>query len=279
MRASDLLLTREDILAFFRTAGEALTEAQADAIMASTGGWPAAAALCVEAGGVTGEMDELLYRLFWARMEARQRTALLYLSLFDCVTPSVLDALLPVGVLPPEERDDFFRRVPLVRQDALRADIIPMSCCCAFSAHGWTRRRRRRGGASMGGPGSGIGTTTPPAPPWTAFRAGDDEGILSCRLVGLITERFRRRELHRAGRRGAAALPGGGAAAVSPVAAAAVLRAGHGGCDFGEFARQMARVRGLLREKQHLGEWELLDALEFFRILTGWTRPTHGRKR
>ncbi len=190
LRASALLLTREDILAFSARRGEALTEAQADAIMASTGGWPAAAALCVEAGGVTGEMDELLYRLFWARMEARQRTALLYLSLFDCVTPSMLDALLPVGVLPPEERDDFFRRVPLVRQDALRGRYYPHELLLRFlrarldEAEEETRRR------IYGRAGQWYRDNDATRAAVDCFPGRGRRGILSCRLVGLITERF-----------------------------------------------------------------------------------------
>ena len=272
LRASDLLLTREDILAFSARRGEALTEAQADAIMASTGGWPAAAALCVEAGGVTGEMDELLYRLFWARMETRQRTALLYLSLFDCVTPSMLDALLPAGVLPPEERDDFFRRVPLVRQDALRGRYYPHELLLRFlrarldEADEETRRRiyGRAGQWYRDNDATRAAVDC-------FFRAGDDEGILSCRLVGLITERF-------------------GDVSYTELAAAVLRRcpeevqrryplsllrlcyALYAGCDFAEFSAQMAALRPLLEElgdKHLLGEWELLDALEFFPDLGG----------
>lgn len=137
LRAGDLLLAQEDVCAFARRRGAALTEAQAGAIVRSTGGWPAAVALCLEAGGATGEMDELLYRLFWMRMDARQRTALLRLSLFDCITPDMMDRLVPEGTLTETEREELFHRTPLVRQDAMRRRFYPHELLlrCTAGAH------------------------------------------------------------------------------------------------------------------------------------------------
>ena len=202
LRAGDLLLTQEDVCAFAQRRGAALTEAQAGAIVRSPGGWPAAVALCLEAGGATGEMDELLLRLL------RERRA---------------------EAEGPLRREIYDRAGRWYRDNGMTRAAV--DCF---------------------------------------FRAEDDEGILSCRLVGLIGEHFGdvsytalartvlRRCPEEVQRR-------------YPMSLLRLCYALYGGCEFAEFARQMARIRGLLEDcgSHCLGEWELLDALEFFPDLDG----------
>ena len=159
LRAGDLLLAQEDVCAFARRRGGTLTAAQAGAIVRSTGGWPAAVALCLEADGATGEMDELLYRLFWMRMDAGQRTALLRLSLFDCITPDMIDRLVPPGTLPEGGREGCSAGRRWCGRTPCDAATTPTSCCCASCGSGWQRRRARCGGRYTAGRDSGTGTT------------------------------------------------------------------------------------------------------------------------
>ena len=264
LREKDLLLTQEDICELARQGGMSLTRQQAKEVIRGTGGWPAAVSLSLAADGEVGEMDELLYRLFWVRSEERQQVALLRLSLFDCITPAMVDALLPAGELSRGEREELFRRTPLVRHDAMRDVYYPHELLLRFlagrlqAAEETLQRdiydRAGRWYRDSGMTKSAVGCF---------FRAGDDEGILSCRLVGLITESFGTVSYTALAKTVLQRCPEE-VQRRYPLSLLRLCYALYGGCDFGEFARQMARVRGLLREKQHLGEWELLDALEFF---------------
>ena len=272
LRANDLLLSREDLRAYAARYAPALTEAQADAIMRSTGGWPAVAALCLAVGGVTGELDDLLYQMFWLKIGPQQRTALLRLSPFDCITPAMLDKLLPEGVLSVAEQEDLFRRTPLMRCDAVRNRYYPHELLLRFLrarlAEEDTALRREiydRAGAWY------RASSMTKAAVDCFFRAENDEGILSCRLAGLLTEQ----------------LGGMSYTALAktllrrcpeellqryPLSALRLCYALYAGCEFSEFSRQMARMHTLLDklgEKHWLGEWELLDALEFFPDLNG----------
>ena len=271
LRAGDLLLAQEDVCAFARRRGGTLTAAQAGAIVRSTGGWPAAVALCLEADGATGEMDELLYRLFWMRMDAGQRTALLRLSLFDCITPDMMDRLVPEGTLTEAEREELFRRTPLVRQDAMRRRFYPHELLLRFlrerlaEAEGPLRREiYDRAGQWYRDNGMTKAAVD------CFFRAEDDEGILSCRLVGLIGERFGDVSYTALARTVLRRCPEE-VQQRYPLSLLRLCYALYGGCEFAEFARQMARIRGLLEGcgSHCLGEWELLDALEFFPDLDG----------
>lgn len=271
LRAGDLLLAQEDVCAFARRRGGTLTAAQAGAIVRSTGGWPAAVALCLEADGATGEMDELLYRLFWMRMDAGQRTALLRLSLFDCITPDMIDRLVPPGTLPEGGREELFRRTPLVRQDAMRRRYYPHELLLRFlrerlaETEGPLRREiYRRAGQWY----RDNGITR-----WAVdcfFRAEDDEGILSCRLVGLIGECFGETSYTALARMVLRRCPEE-VQRRYPLSLLRLCYALYGGCEFAEFARQMTRIRELLADSgaHYLGEWELLDALAFFPDLDG----------
>ena len=271
LREKDLLLTQEDICGLARQGGLSLTRQQAKEVIRGTGGWPAAVSLSLAADGEVGEMDELLYRLFWVRSEERQQVALLRLSLFDCITPAMVDALLPAGELSREEREELFRRTPLVRHDAMRDVYYPHELLLRFlagrlqAAEETLQRdiydRAGRWYRDSGMTKSAVGCF---------FRAGDDEGILSCRLVGLITESFGTVSYTALAKTVLQRCPEE-VQRRYPLSLLRLCYALYAGCEFAEFSRQMARVRGLLEggEKQLLGEWELLDALEFFPDLDG----------
>ena len=270
--AGDLLLSKQDVCSFAAQCGCPLADGKAEEIVRSTGGWPAAVALCLETGGTTGELDELLYRVLWKRLDDAQRTALLRLSPFDCVTPAMIDVLLP-GELPPgSARETFFRRIPLVRQDAARGGYYPHELLLRF-----LRARLEEADASLRREiydRAGVwyrdnGMTK--AAVDCFFRAEDDEGVLSCRLVGLITERFgevsyttlARTVLRRCPRE---------VRRRYPLSLLRLCYALYAGCEFAEFSLRMAELRALLEEigdRHWLGEWELLDALEFFPDLDG----------
>lgn len=93
-------------------------------------------------------------------MDAGQRTALLRLSLFDCITPDMIDRLVPPGTLPEGGREELFRRTPLVRQDAMRRRYYPHELLLRFlrerlaETEGPLRREIYRPGRD-----SGTGTT------------------------------------------------------------------------------------------------------------------------
>ena len=267
LRAADLLLSREDICAFARRCGQSVTSGQAQAIVESTGGWPAAVALSLEAGGAAGELSDLLYRLFWTRMDEPRRAALLRLCLFDCVTPAMIDALLPADLLPGKAREELFLRAPLVRHDPARDRYYPHELLLHFLRGRLARADeplRREVYARAGAWYRDRGMTR--AAVDCFFQAGDDEGVLSCRLVGLVTERF--------GDVGYAALARAvlrrcpeAVQARYPLSLLRLCYALYSGCEFAEFSRQMARIHAILLElgdAHYLGEWELLSALECF---------------
>lgn len=214
---------------------------------------------------------DLLYRLFWMRMDAGQRTALLRLSLFDCITPDMIDRLVPPGTLPEGGREELFRRTPLVRQDAMRRRYYPHELLLRFlrerlaETEGPLRREiYRRAGQWY----RDNGITR-----WAVdcfFRAEDDEGILSCRLVGLIGECFGETSYTALARMVLRRCPEE-VQRRYPLSLLRLCYALYGGCEFAEFARQMTRIRELLADSgaHYLGEWELLDALAFFPDLDG----------
>lgn len=266
---SDLLLCRDDLCG---AAAPALSEAQADEIVASTGGLPAAVSLCLAAGGVSGELDDLLYRIFWKRLDDAQREALLRLCLFDCITPAMLSRLLPDGALPGGAREELFRRTPLVRHDPARDRYYPHELLLHFlrarlaeTDPALRREIYARAGIWYRDNGSTRAAVD------CFFQAEDDEGLLSCRLVGLITEHFSGVSYTHIARTVLSRCPQE-IRRRYPLSLLRLCYALYAGCDFAEFSAQMAALRPLLEElgdKHLLGEWELLDALEFFPELGG----------
>ena len=270
--AGDLLLGQADLCDFAARSGHPLTDAQAAQIIASTGGWPAAVSLCLAADGVAGELDDLLYRIFWKRMDEPQRAALLRLCLFDCITPAMLERLLPEGALGGMSKEELLRRTPLVREDAVRERYYPHELLLRFlrarlaETDGALRREIY---AQAGAWYRDRGTTK--AAVTCFYHAEDDEGILSCRLVGLITEHFDGVSYTELAKTVLRRCPMD-IRRRYPLSLLRLCYALYAGCEFAEFSTQMKDLRALLEElgdQNWLGEWELLDALESFPDLGG----------
>ena len=138
IRSGDLLLSEANIGTYASQLGISVSENEIRAIYHKTNGWTAAVALYLEnlREGVTdsgGEgLDELLAYTFWQKLNDRQRHALLRVCLFDQITGSTLDRLVPGDLLPQDELIQLLRRAPLVLYRETRKAWYPHELLTAF---------------------------------------------------------------------------------------------------------------------------------------------------
>ncbi len=273
IRSRDLLLSERDIDAYARRLGIPATAEEIRAIHRKTDGWTAAVALYLEnlrdalpESGSEG-LDDLLSATFWQRLTDAQREAMLRLCLFDQITPETLRALTPVGLLPKEELTQLLRRAPLILYRETRKSYYPHELLTAF-----LRRRLAETGAAFQ---SDVlrasaevyrtdGNTKEAVEYY--FCARDYESILACRLVCLITEQFDGASYTLLARTVLSECPED-IQIKYPLSLLRLCYALYAGCAFSDFHAQMRRVRALLEtldDPQLLGEWHLMNALDFF---------------
>ncbi len=274
IRSRDLLLSEKDVGDYARQLGIPATEEEIRAIHRRTDGWTAAVALYLENlreglsdSGAEG-LDELLSASFWQKLTERQRETLLRLCLFEQISPETLNALAPDSLLPREEVAQLLRRAPLVLYREARKTYYPHELLTAFlrrrladSEEGF-RREVLRASAEVYRAGGQTREAV-----GCFYRAGDYESLLSCELVCLITERFDGVPYTQIARRVLSQCPEE-VLKRYPYSLLRLCYALYAGCEFDEFHWQMQRVRRLLEDlgdaKQLLGEWHLLNALDFF---------------
>ena len=273
IRSRDLLLSEDDIRAYARQLGISATVEDIRAIHRKTDGWTAAVALYLESlrekiprEGADG-LDELLEGAFWQKLTEAQKETLLRLCLFDRISADMLRTLLPEGLLPSEEQVQLFHRTPLMlyREDRkayypheLLSDFLRHrleECDATFhrevllvSAEVFRKAGQTREAVSC------------------YFRAKDYESILSCELVCLITEKFDGTTYTELANTVLAECPEE-IQIRYPYSLLRLCYALYAGCAFDAFHAQMQRVYILLEsldDSQLLGEWHLLNALEFF---------------
>ena len=273
IRGRDLLLSERDIGAYARQLGITATEDEIRMIHRKTDGWTAAVALYLESlrerlpqSEIDG-LDALLSGAFWQKLTARQKDALLRLSLFDRITDDMLETLLPEGQLQPEERLHLLRRAPLMLYRDERKAYYPHELLSGFlqrrlaEADPAFRSEVLRASAAI----FRRNDMTKEAVD-CYFRARDYEAILSCELVCLITEKFDGVSYTELARTVLDRCPEE-IQKRYPYSLLRLCYALYAGCAFEEFHRQMQRVYGLLKtlgEPQLLGEWHLMNALDFF---------------
>ena len=179
----------------------------------------------------------------------------------------MLRTLLPEGLLPPEEQIQLFHRAPLMLYREDRRAYYPHELLSGF-----LRRRLEKCDADFqrevlcasAEVFRKTGQTRDAVSCY--FRAKDHEAILSCNLVCLITEKFDGVSYTELAHTVLAECP----AEIQikyPYSLLRLCYALYAGCAFDTFHRQMQRVCKLLeslRDPQLLGEWHLLNALDFF---------------
>ena len=137
------------------------------------------------------DMEDLLNGAFWQKLSAGAREALLRICLFDCVTPPMLDALVPEDVLTRDALTQLLGRAPLMTHNEARKAYYPHELLEAFL-------KRRLGEADAGFRREVLCRSAQlyrehgmdKEAVACYYRAGEYEAILSCRLVCLITEIF-----------------------------------------------------------------------------------------
>ena len=273
IRAQDLLLSEADILTYARQLDVPLTEEAARRIHEQTAGWTAAVSLSLEAfsqgdnPGGSHDIDELLYDRFWRKLTDAQREVMLRVCLFDRLSPRYALQLLPNDLMSAEEGRKLLLRVPLVRHQENRDEFYPHEILLRF-----LRRRldaadpalRRECYRNAGQLYKELGMDR--AAVNCFFQAGDDESLLSCRLVCLITERFDGTDYTQIARTVLSRCPEE-VQAKYPLSLLRLCYALYAGCAFEAFDAQMKRVKALLEREdnpQLMGEWYLVDALSGF---------------
>ena len=283
IRREDLLMSETDIGAFAIQMGLQVSPEELRSIHRKTGGWAAAVAMMLQElqSGEKQErdiwgMDDLLEQHFWNGLSRPVQETLLRGCMFDHLSIQDATALNAENPLNPEELQQMIQKTPLVSWNELRHELYPHEILIRFlrnhlekadpvfrksvyQASGQVYRRNGRNREAVN----------------CFYLAGDDEGILSCRLVCLLTERFdggvsyteiassvlKRSDDETLGR--------------YPISALRLCYALYAGCDFAGFERQIRRLYTILEkldDPQLLGEWYLMDAFEDFPDLEGMER-------
>ena len=280
IRSRDLLLSEDDIGAYARQLGIPASAEEIRMIHRKTDGWTAAVALYLESlreklprGGADG-LDELLGGSFWQKLTVEQKEALLRLCLFDQISTDMLNTLLPDGLLPPEEQIQLFHRAPLMLYREDRKAYYPHELLSGFLRHrlaecdaSFQREVLRTSAEEFRNAGQTREAVS------CYFRAKDHEAILSCELVCLITEQFDGISYTELARTVLDQCPEE-IQVRYPYSLLRLCYALYAGCDFARFHTQMLRVYKLLEtldDPQLLGEWRLLNALDFFPDLDAMT--------
>ena len=274
IRGRDLLLSENDIGAYARQLGIRATAAEIRAIHRKTDGWTAAVALYLENlregfrdSGAEG-LEELLASTFWQKLTDGQRKTLLRLCLFDRLSADTLSALVPESLLSQDKLTALLRRAPLVLYRDTRKTYYPHELLTAFLRRRLAetdeafRREVLRASADVyrknGQTREAVGCY---------YRAGDYEGVLACELVCLITERFDGVPYTTVAQTVLRECPEN-VQRRYPYSLLRLCYALYAGCAFAEFHVQMHRIRALLETaedaQQLLGEWHLMNALDFF---------------
>lgn len=191
----DLLLKREDVEAYGRQLGLALTEAQLDAVCRSTEGWAAAVSLYLEhlsrEGGALPDfqdMDALLEEFFWRRLTGEERELLLRTAVFDCIRWEELPRIAPGRA---EALSSLLFRSPLMNYDIRERACYPHELLRHFllrmlaeAPAALYREIYETAGELYGGAGRQKRAVE------CFFLAGSDEKLLDCALTGLLGESF-----------------------------------------------------------------------------------------
>ena len=273
LKRKDFLLSEEDIRAYAGQMGVDLPRENAREIFRQTDGWTTAVSMMLEdlregRGGrdMTG-IDELLQEHFWDRLSQGIRNALLRICMFDILSIRNAEILLPESTFNRSELMEMIRKTPLVAWQGTRKEIYPHEILLRFLRGQLEKQEpefRREVYSASGRVHLKNGSVR--AAVNCFYKARDYEGILSCPLVCLLTEKFDGVPYTEIARTVLKKCPEE-ILGRYPVSVLRLCYALYAGCEFDEFNAQMKRFYTLIREMndpQLLGEWYLVDAFADF---------------
>ena len=279
IRQEDLLMNEADIGAFADQLALQISREDIRSIRRKTGGWAVAVAMLLQdiRNGRKQEQDigginELLEQHFWKGLSMHVREALLKVCMFDRLSIQEAMALNPPDTLSEDELQELIQKTPLVSWQELRHEVYPHEILTRFLRNHLKEADPAFQKAVYQASGRVYRQNGRTREAVNCFDlAGDNEGILSCRLVCLLTENF----------------DGGPYTEIArkllnscsdellfryPVSALRLCYALYAGCDFNGFGRQMKRLYAILEktgDSQLMGEWYLMDAFSDFPNLEG----------
>ena len=278
IHSREFLLSENDIRQYAVQMEVPVSEDELHMIWMKTDGWAAAVALYLQnlhAGVIqkeTEDIGDLLYDRFWRRLTLNQQEFLLGICLFDHISWSMIRDLMPDHLLTETEWTSLLRRTPLIRYQESGKDCYPHEILLNFLRKELenTDEKFRSEVYRRSGQVHRKNYMVKEAVS-CFFKAKDYEGILSCRLVCLITENFDGVTYTEIARSVLKQCPED-IQKQYPLSLLRLCYALYAGCAFQEFNVQMVRIRKLFEEsgdQQLLGEWHLMNALSFFPDLDG----------
>ena len=273
LKRSDFLLSEADIRTYAEESGLSLTPDRVREIYWQTIGWTTAVSLVldeiregVESKGARN-IDGLLYEQCWSRLSPAIQRALLRVCMFDHMSIATAEQLLSPEPLTREELEQMIRQVPMIYWHQARHEIYPHEILTRFlqeqlkKADPDFRREVLRCSGKVHLENGNIRTAVN-----CFYKAGDYEGVLSCPLVCLLTEKFDGVSYTELALDVLKNAPEETLLRY-PVSLLRLCYAVYAGCLFREFDEQMQRFYPLLEkadDPQILGEWYLVDALSDF---------------
>ena len=273
LKRQDFLLSDEDIYAFAQQKGIEITEQKAREIYQQTDGWATMVALMLEDIRESGEgrgmqsVNELLYDHFWVRLTPGIQNALLRVCMFDRLSIRDAEMLLPETSANREELIQMIQKTPMVTWQPARHEIYPHEILLRFLREQLDKKDpdfRREVFSRSGKVHLDNGSVRTAMDCF--YKARDFEGILSCPLVCLLTEKFDGVPYTEVARETLQKCPEA-LLIRKPISALRLCYALYAGCEFDEFDEQMQRLFPLLQQlddPQILGEWYLVDAFSDF---------------
>ena len=281
IRSRDLLLSENDIGDYARQLGISATAQEISKVYQKTNGWTAAVSLYLEnmresfSQNNSEGIDDLLLATFWQKLTDEQKEAMLRLCLIDQISSEAINMLVPNGLLPQDELTLLLRRAPLILYRETKRTYYSHELLTAFL-------RRRLAETDITFQNEVLTVTAElcrkndmiKEAVCYYYRAGEYEAILACEPICLITESFGGVSYTAVARTVLEKCP----IEVQTRYPYSLLRlcyALYAGCAFDDFHQHMQRIYKIFEaadDSQLLGEWHLVNALDYFPNLDEMTK-------
>ncbi len=281
IRSRDLLLSENDIGDYARQLGISATAQEISKVYQKTNGWTAAVSLYLEnmreslSQNNSEGIDDLLLATLWQKLTDEQKEAMLRLCLIDQISSEAINMLVPNGLLPQDELTLLLRRAPLILYRETKRTYYSHELLTAFL-------RRRLAETDITFQNEVLTVTAGlcrkndmiKEAVGYYYRAGEYEAILACEPICLITESFGGVSYTAVVRTVLEKCPSE-VQKRYPYSLLRLCYALYAGCAFDDFHQHMQRIYKIFEaadDSQLLGEWHLVNALDYFPNLDEMTK-------